>query len=228
MHTNTLGLLAAHPAGLWERGALMLCMRELHTVAVVDIESASVKWWWGGDELSGPHQPSMLPDGRVLVFDNGTAMGRTRLVVVEPTTREVVWSWAAEPPESFFCPLAGGCERLPNGNLLVTNSTEGIAFELAMDGRVERRLSLPAEVYGAERGGTSIYRMSAVRPDVVARLRSHDWLKELAAAHPPVDDSTPTTPIARGPGCAGNDDGRTDQSRRGIARQIDTHEPRAI
>lgn len=173
MHTNTLELVDAHPVGLWERGDVMLCMRALNTVAVVDLVEGTVRWWWGADELSGPHQPSMLPDGRVLLFDNGVDRRRTRLVAVDPVTRKVVWSWAADPPESFFCPLAGGCELLANGNLLVTDSNGGGAFELTMDGRIAWQLTLPVEVYGRDRGRVSIYRMSAVAPDIVARLGGH-------------------------------------------------------
>lgn len=170
MHTNTLELVDAHPKGIWDRGDILLCMRELNTIAVVDPARANIRWWWGAQDLSGPHQPSVLPDGRVLVFDNGLAAGRTRLVVVDPNTRQVVWSWSAHPPESFFCPLAGGCERLANGNLLVTNSTAGGAFELTMDGHIVWELTLPAAVYGAERGRVSIYRMSHVEVDVVAQF----------------------------------------------------------
>jgi hypothetical protein len=170
LHTNTLELVDAHPRGLWERGDVLLCVRELNTIAVVDLARARVRWRWGAGELSAPHQPSVLPEGWVLVFDNGRDLGRTRLLAVDPSTGEVVWSWSAEPPQSFFCPLAGGCERLANGNLLVTNSTAGGAFELSMDGRIVWRLTLPVEVYGAERGRVSIYRMSTVEPGVVARL----------------------------------------------------------
>jgi hypothetical protein len=171
LHTNTIELVEAHPEGLWNDGDVIVCMRELDTVAVVDLKRAAVRWWWGGGELSRPHQPSVLPDGRVLVFDNGIQMGRTRLVIVDPVTREVTWTWSASPPQSFFCPLAGGCERLPSGNLLVTNSTAGAAFEIRMDGRVVWQLTLPVDVYGADRGRVSIYRMSAVQPEIVARLQ---------------------------------------------------------
>lgn len=162
LHTNTLELVDEHPDGLWDQGDVLLCMRELNLLVVVDLDEGRVRWWWGADELSGPHQPSMLPSGRVLVFDNGVAKGRTRILQVDPRRREIVWSWAASPPESFFCPLAGGCELLPNGNFLVANSTAGAAFELTPDGSVVWRLTLPVNVFGRERGRVSIYRFSGV------------------------------------------------------------------
>lgn len=161
LHTNTLELVAAHPRGVWDDGDVLVSMRELDTIAVVNLARAEVRWWWGAGKLSRQHQPSVLPDGRILVFDNGVRLRRTRLVVVEPSTREVVWTWSANPPDSLFCPLAGGCERLANGNLLVTVPASGEAFELTMDGEIVWQLKLPVDVYGAERGRVSIYRISA-------------------------------------------------------------------
>ncbi len=170
LHTNTLAVVDDHPAGLWQAGDVLLCMRELDTVAVVDPVRRAVRWSWGGAELSGPHQPSVTPDGRVLVFDNGAGRGWTRLLVVDPTSDKVEWTWSAEPPESFFCPLAGGCELLANGNILVTHSARGRAFELAPDGRTVWELTLPPDVYGAHRGRAAVYRISAVPPAVRRRL----------------------------------------------------------
>lgn len=94
-----------------------------------------------------------------------------RCAMVDPHKQEIVWSWSAQPPQAFFCPLAGGCERLQTGNLLVTNSTAGGAFELTGDGRVVWQLTLPITVFGAERGRVSIYRMSALEGQVIARLQ---------------------------------------------------------
>lgn len=170
LHTNTLAVVADHPEGLWQAGDVLVCIRELDTVAVVDPAGRAVRWSWGGPELSGPHQPSVIPDGRVLVFDNGTGRGWTRLLVVDPTSDKVEWTWSAEPPESFFCPLAGGCEMLGNGNILVTHSAWGRAFELAPDGRTVWQLTLPPQVYGTDRGRVAVYRVSAVPPTVRRRL----------------------------------------------------------
>lgn len=171
LHTNTLEILPGHPARLWAPGDVLICVRELSTIAVIDLAAGAVRWWWGPGELSGPHQPTLLPDGQILVFDNGRDHARTRLVVVDPATCCVTWTWTADPPESFFCPLAGGCEPLPGGNYLVTNATAGAAFELTPDGRVVWELALPADVYGAGRGRVSIYRMSAVPVVALAAVK---------------------------------------------------------
>jgi Arylsulfotransferase (ASST) len=170
LHTNTLEVVDDHPSGLWQTGDVLVCMRELDTVAVVDPVQRTVRWSWGGTELSGPHQPSVTPDGQVLVFDNGVGRGWSRLLMVDPTTDKVEWSWSADPPASFFCPLAGGCELLANGNILVTHSAFGEVFELTPGGRTVWEWTLPPEVYGANRGRVSIYRVSPVPPSTMAGL----------------------------------------------------------
>jgi len=174
LHTNTLEVLPAHLSRAWAPGDLLICMREINTIAVIAPAAGTVKWWWGPGHLSGPHKPSMLPDGQILVFDNGRDQHRTRLVIVDPATSNITWTWTADQPESFFCPLAGGCEPLPTGNLLVTNSTAGAAFELTREGRIVWELVLPVNVYGADRGRVSIYRMSAVPTDGIPAATPHN------------------------------------------------------
>ncbi|WP_433466247.1 arylsulfotransferase family protein [Spirillospora sp. CA-128828] len=169
LHTNTIEVLPPHPTGLWSHGNVLVCMRELDAIAVVDLAGHRVAWWWGPGELSRPHQPTLLPDGRILIFDNGVERRRSRLVMVDPVAGGIVWSWTASPPESFFCPLAGGAEPLPGGALLVTNSTAGAAFEVTAGGEIAWEMSLPVEVYGADRGRVSIYRMSAVPTGALAQ-----------------------------------------------------------
>lgn len=167
LHTNTLELL--DPNGPWGERCGLVCFRELDLIAIVDLNSRRVVWSWGPNELSGPHQPTVRPDGRILVYDNGVRQKRTRLLLVDPKCGAIVWQWTASPPESFFCPLAGGAEPLGDGRILVTNSTDGGAFELSPDGEKIWEVVLPAAVFGRALGRVSIYRMSAVPDGAIPR-----------------------------------------------------------
>lgn len=168
LHTNTLEVLDAHPQGLWGEGSVLVSVRNLDLIAVLDLEAHSVRWWWGPGELSRQHQPSVLKNGNVLVFDNGYAVGRSRVVETDPVTGSVVWQYAADPPESFYSAVAGGCELLGNDNVLVTDAQGGRAIEVTRSGdtvweaRVERIDS------GLAASSAAIYRMSSVPPRVVA------------------------------------------------------------
>lgn len=170
LHVNSLRVLDAHPAGLWRAGYVLVSLRNLDLVAVVDLAASDVVWAWGRGVLSGQHQPSALSDGRILVFDNGVAVGRSRLLEVDALTESITWEYLGDPPESFFSALAGGCEMLPNGNVLVTQAQSGRAFEVTRTGRRVWSWELPRPPAGVKTSRVGIYRMSAVPPEVVGKL----------------------------------------------------------
>ncbi|MBN2311104.1 MAG: hypothetical protein JXR94_19160, partial [Candidatus Hydrogenedentes bacterium] len=74
--------------------------------------------------------------GRLLVFDNQGYRGASRIVEVEPLTQRIEWAYAGTPAKPFYSELCGSCQRLPNGNTLITESTYGRAFEVAPEGRI--------------------------------------------------------------------------------------------
>ncbi len=170
MHTNTVEILDAHPKGLWDQGHVLVSMRNLNLVAVVDLDVPRVLWSWGMGELSGQHQPSALPDGNVLIFDNGTTVGRSRVLEVDPAARTVVWEYMADPPGAFFSELAGGCERLPGGNILVTAAQAGRAFEVTQDKRVVWEWSTVKEPSSHPTSRVTLYRLAGVPELTATRL----------------------------------------------------------
>jgi len=174
-HPNTLELVAwPHAPGRGRRA--LLSLRELDRVAVIDLDEQRLLWEWGADELLGPHDPWLLPSGNVLVFDNGarpTALGRwrghSRLVEVDPRTGAIVWQYRGDPPGSFFSPSRGGAQPLPNGNLLVTESTKGRVFEITRAGEIVWEFwNTDFDDAGARR---TIYRMHRISPEAYGALR---------------------------------------------------------
>ena len=165
LHANSVELLDEHPAGVWRRGDLLLCLRNLDLIVVVDPESRRIRWAWGTGVLEKPHQPSALPNGHVIVFDNGTRSRRSRIVEVDPTSGEVVWSWQAEPPGSFFSPTRGGVEPLPNGDILITDSDSGRAFEITREGERVWEFLNP-DLDPGHRRRAAVYRVARVDPSL--------------------------------------------------------------
>ncbi len=138
-HTNTLELLdgsseSRHPA--WRAGNLLISIRELDTVAVVDPREERVVWALTG-QWHKQHQPTLLDSGNLLIFDNLGATGRhSRVLEIDPLTRRVVWSYSGGPEVDFLSKTLGSCQRLPNGNTLITESENGRAFETTSDGEI--------------------------------------------------------------------------------------------
>ncbi len=75
----------------------------------------------------------MLPNGNILIFDNGTRRGYSRILEIDPATEATVWSYVGDPPESFFSAYVSGQQRLPNGNTLIC---EGGTREIFNGGRI--------------------------------------------------------------------------------------------
>ena len=90
-----------------------------------------------GGEILGPHDASVLKNGHILIFDNGLGRGWSRVIELDPLARRIVWEYKAPTPTDFYTATRGGCQRLPNGNTLITDSEAGRVFEVTPDGVVE-------------------------------------------------------------------------------------------
>ena len=86
--------------------------------------------------IDGQHKPHMLPSGRILLFDNGTLRGYSRVIEVDPLTETIEWEYVADPPTSFFSPYISGAQRLPNGNTLICEGSKQRLFEVTHEGEV--------------------------------------------------------------------------------------------
>jgi hypothetical protein len=143
-HINTCEVLPVSPAGerdpRFAAGNLLMCGRIIDTIWVVDRATGRVTWTWGPGELIGPHMPTMLPTGNLLIYDNGSVgdrnRGYSRIVELDPLAGRIVWQYVADPPQAFYSPSRGSCERLPSGNHLIAESDSGRLFEVADDGQV--------------------------------------------------------------------------------------------
>lgn len=112
---------------------LLLTCRHQDVVAILDWPERELLWAWGQDEISGPHDATLLDNGHVLLFDNGLGRGWSRVVEIDPRTDEIVWEYRA--PELYTI-ARGSSQRLPNGNTLIAESEDGRALEVTPDGEV--------------------------------------------------------------------------------------------
>ena len=139
-HMNTVEVLnpgAASPKSeLFRAGNVLFCSRYLDLIGVIDMDIERVVWHWGVGELEGPHGPTLLDNGHILVFDNGTRRGRSRIVEMDPGSGQIVATIGDDKRTAFFTAANGGAQRLPNGNTLIVESQRGRVFEVAPGGAV--------------------------------------------------------------------------------------------
>ena len=115
--------------------------RSVSAMIIIDRSSGKVIWRLGPDTVAQQHCPSELPDGSLLLFDNGTfrtgeSVAYSRVIEVDRRTRAITWPYRDSPPENFFTPFMDSAQRLPNGSTLVTESAFGRIFEVDRAGRV--------------------------------------------------------------------------------------------
>ena len=137
-HTNTLEILdgrMAHLSDDFAAGNFLISLRELGVIAIVDHETEKVTWAQSG-MWSAQHQPTLLDNGNILLFDNLGHQGRSKVIEFDPFTQEVAWTYADSPEHPLYSKTCGSCQRLPNGNTLITESDNGRALEVAPDGLI--------------------------------------------------------------------------------------------
>jgi hypothetical protein len=169
-HTNTVQLLEETTGGTgWPRGSVLVSLRELDIVAVVDMRRESVVWARRGG-WRAQHQPTLLEGGTLLLFDNRGAAGRSRVIELLPASGEVVWEYGLAPGEQIFSAEAGSCQRLPNGNTLISESEAGRALEVTPGGEVVWEFRTPHRMPDDSRLVASLFEVVRIESEDV------DWL----------------------------------------------------
>jgi hypothetical protein len=158
-HTNSLAILPRDLPGVGSRGDVLVSVRGLDLLAVVDLDPPRIVWSWGPGALELQHDASILENGRILVFDNGRRRRWSRVLEIDPRERRIVWQYGAAPEQRFFSAKRGGSQKLPNGNVLITDSESARAFEVTPAGEIVWEFLNP-EREGDKRA--AIYRMTRV------------------------------------------------------------------
>jgi hypothetical protein len=117
---------------------VLVSMRELGAIGLLDLDREVFTWAMRGPWL-GQHDPDLLPNGNMLLFDNYGHYGPggiSRVIEFNPKTFELVWSYTGDAARPFESKLRSGQERLANGNTLITESDGGRMFEVTRDGEI--------------------------------------------------------------------------------------------
>lgn len=145
-HTNTLEILDgrfADRSPAFRRGNLLISVLKLDALAILDPERETIVWARTGS-WRRQHQPTFLDNGQLLLFDNtGAGRDRSRVMEVDPLTSEVSWQFGGMSQADLFSRTLGSCQRLPNGNTLITESENGRALEVTSKGKVAWEFNSP-------------------------------------------------------------------------------------
>jgi len=159
LHTNSIEVLdgrfaSQNPA--FKKGNVLLSVRELSAVVVIDPDKRKVVWAMQGAWIL-QHTPSLLDNGNLLVFDNrGLRNSRpsgvdiSRVLEINLATQGIAWEFRGTRKEPFFSMTGGNCQRLSNGNTLITESDNGRVLEVAQSGEIVWELNNPNTANGGQ------------------------------------------------------------------------------
>jgi hypothetical protein len=170
-HMNTVNVLPDTPLGRtdsrFQEGNILTCLRNVNQIAVLHKDTKEIVWVWGEGVLEWPHHPTLLPHGKMLIFDNGVFRKYTRVIEIDPPTGAIDWEYKDNPPERFFSYGKGSAQRLPNGNTLICDGDNGRAIEVTRDGRIVWEWLNPRIEKGHR---IRLYRMMRLSPGMVEPL----------------------------------------------------------
>ncbi len=126
------------------RSAILFNPRNLSTFYLISYPDGEILWACGDEGTFGaglfaaPHDPYFLPNGNVLMFDNGRYrepyFSRALELAVDPEQgmAEIAWQYRETP--DFYSDIMGDANRLSNGNTLVVDATGGRLVEVTPEG----------------------------------------------------------------------------------------------
>ena len=122
-------------------GDILVGFRNISTVVIIERATGNIRWRLGPEMLAQQHYPNLLPNGHILIFDNGTHRANhpatfSRVLEINPATKEIVWSYQDRPLFNFFSPYESSAQRLPNGNTLICLGVFGTLVEVTAEGEV--------------------------------------------------------------------------------------------
>jgi hypothetical protein len=136
LHLNDVEVLQesmARAFPLFEAGDIMLSMRNINLIVIVDPEDFHIKWWQHGP-WHRQHDPDFLANGRISIFGNNMNGDASRILEIDPVTRETEVVFEGSPQVPFYSWRRGNHQRLDNGNILITESEAGRVFEVDRSG----------------------------------------------------------------------------------------------
>lgn len=133
LHTNSIVFITAEIAARFpfaRPGQVLVCLRNMDTLAVVDLEEKAVVWVQAGP-WNRPHDPDLLPNGNLMIFDNDWQSGRrSRVVEYDPLTLKTVRQYSGHDANPLYSYIRSRQQVLANGNLLICESDGGRLVEI--------------------------------------------------------------------------------------------------
>jgi len=175
-HTNTLELISGSASESFQpfkKGHALISLRNLHIIALIDLAREKVVWALSG-MWTHQHQPTLLDNGNILLFDNMGYEGRSKVIEFNPSTHNIVWAYRGDADNGFYTEDMGSQQRLDNGNTLITESRDGRVFEVTPDNKIVWEFFNPLRSVADNNLIGTIFDMIRLDPEKISFLEQRD------------------------------------------------------
>jgi len=147
LHLNDVEIFPSSLApGVFQSGDVMISLRNINTIIVFDPRTRRIKFLTVGHVLR-QHDPDFVDGNTISVFDDNNLADWTsgkpdpaghysRIITISAKDESVAVSYQGTSDHPFFTDVLGDHQRLPNGNILITESVPGRVFEVDAAGRI--------------------------------------------------------------------------------------------
>ena len=159
----------------WPNGDITVSFRNISQVITVSRTTGEIVWKLGSPPVSGQHGPTPLPNGNLLIFDNGphrfdNRFPYSRVLEIDVATKEIVWRYQEARVNDFFSPNISNAQRLSNGNTLINEGLFGRLFEVTAEGEVVWEYVNP--YFGGPQNLNPVYRAYRYSAEEIDRARA--------------------------------------------------------
>ncbi|HJL75101.1 MAG: aryl-sulfate sulfotransferase [Candidatus Marinimicrobia bacterium] len=136
-----------------ESNSVIISLRNISRIIKVDYETGNIIWYIGQEEFmsdsidididfefSSQHSLRMTDEGNIIFFANNTYFNPQQSKCIEFSVDQsnsiFTSEWEYIIPESLFTHVRGECERLENGNTLISTGTKGQLLEVTDEGEI--------------------------------------------------------------------------------------------
>lgn len=114
---------------MFRPGQILVSIRNLDAIAVIDPATRKVVWAMQG-VWRYQHEARFTEDGHIILLDNtgfqdGSRHKRSRVLMLDPATGAIPWTFTGAPEDAFFTSYRGMAQVLANGNVLTVETYPG-------------------------------------------------------------------------------------------------------
>ncbi len=137
MHPNDVEYIDEREAkalGFAQQGDVLVSLRAMNLLVLIAPRSESVRWAKRGSWVM-QHDPDVLENGNILMFDNlgDLASGGSRVIEFDPRTDATLWEFKSREGLLFHSYIRSAVQSLPNGNVLISESDNARVLEVTRD-----------------------------------------------------------------------------------------------